>query len=611
MGRTDSRSRMVVLLLVFAIGSVALVVRSAYWQVARGAEMSDLAFAQTMVRLEMPSRRGDIYDRTGTILLATTVERDRLVAAADKLTAAQRRATGDELVALLELDATRAAALRERLASDKPYVILARGIVPDVAERIRGLTRDRRIVGITLEPEPERVYPQPGGGPDTTLAAHLLGFVNREGVGQYGVEGYHQAALAGEPRIVTAQRDVNGRPLLDMALVESTGVAGEDLRLTIDAGLQLALEDELLAATLNDEATSASAIVMDPYTGEIYAMATYPSYDANHYATIAATDPGRFVDPIVSNVYEPGSVLKIPTAAAALQAGTVTRTTKFKDVGTLRLDGGRTKIDNADRKGMGTITFEDGIAYSRNVVAAKVALGLGKDLATSSGLLYDMWRTLGYGAPTGIDLSGEVVGLVRDPAVTPWREIDLANGSFGQGVAVTPIQLATSYAAMMNGGIHVTPRVVSAVGPMESPLVAGNQLISPAISSTLVEMMAHVIDGVPYYRDRTIVPGYFVGGKTGTAQIWDTKMNGGRGGWKVNLFNYSFVGYVGREPNVPDLVIAVRIEEGRPTIARIGQLEMPIMSFELFQRIATNAIQTPDLLPDRTRQTIQHPDDDR
>lgn len=611
MGRTDSRSRLVVLLLVFVIGSAALVVRAAYWQVVRGADMTEQAFAQTTIRLEVPSRRGDIYDRTGTVLLATTVERDRLVAATDKLTADERRSTGDALIELLELPDERAAALRERLASGKPYVILARGIVPDVAERIRGLSRDRRIVGITLEPEPERVYPQPGGGPDTSLAAQLLGFVNREGMGQYGVEGYHQAALAGEPRIVTAQRDVNGRPQLDTALVESTGVTGEDLRLTIDAGLQLALEDELLAATLNDEAKSASAVIMDPYTGEIYAMATYPSYDANQYATIAATEPGRFVDPIVSNVYEPGSVLKMPTAAAALQAGTVTRTTKFKDVGTLRLDGGRTKIDNADRKGMGTITFEDGIAYSRNVVAAKVALGLGQDLAASSGLLYDMWRTLGYGTATGIDLSGEVVGLVRDPAANPWREIDLANASFGQGVAVTPIQLATSYAAMMNGGTHVTPRVVSAVGPTETPVTAGDQLLSPAISSTLVEMMAHVIDEVPYYHDRTIVPGYHVGGKTGTAQIWDTEMHGGRGGWKVNLFNYSFVGYVGREPNVPDLVIAVRIEEGRPTIARIGQLEMPMMSFELFQRIATNAIQTPDLLPDRPREIVQHQDDER
>ncbi len=397
---------------------------------------------------------------------------------------------------------------------------------------------------------------------------------------------------------------------LDTALVESTGVAGADMRLTIDAGLQLMLEEELLAAALNDEAKSVSAVVMDPYTGEIYAMATYPSYDANQYATIAADDPGRFVDPIVSNVYEPGSVFKMLTAKAALEAGTVTRTTRIKDVGTLRLDGGTTKIDNADHKGMGMMTFEDAIAYSRNVVAAKVALDLGPDLATSSGMLYDTWRDLGFGADTGIDVAGEVVGLVRDPAITQWQEIDLANGSFGQGVAVTPIQLAASYAAMMNGGTLVTPRVVSAIGPIDTAPIVRGQVMSPDVSSTLVEMMAHVIDEVPFYHDRTLVPGYHVGGKTGTAQIWDTKLNGGHGGWKHNLFNYSFVGYVAREPGVPDLTIAVRIEEGRPTNPRMGQLEMPVMSFELFQRIATNAIQTPDLLRDRPRDIVPSTDSD-
>lgn len=609
MGRTDSRTRLLVLLAVFVLGCAALVVRSAYWQVVRGAEMTDLALAQTTIRTEVATRRGEIYDRTGTVLLATTVERDRLVAATDKLSREERRATGDALVDLLELDDVAAATLRERLASGRPYVILARGITPDLADRVRRLGRERSIVGITLEAEPERVYPQRGGAPETTLAAHLLGFVNREGAGQYGVEGYYQSALAGEPRIVVAQRDAYGRPLLDTAIVEAVGVSGEDLRLTIDAGLQLALENDLLSAALNDVARSVSAVVMDPYTGEIYAMATYPSYDANQYATIAADAPGRFVDPIVANAYEPGSVFKMMTAAAALEAGTVTRMTRIKDVGTLKLDGGRTKIDNADRKGKGWMTFEDGVAYSRNVIAAKVALGLGSTLGQSSGLLHGMWRDLGFGALTGIDVAGESVGLVRDPDITPWREIDLANAAFGQGIAVTPIQLATSYAAMINGGKLVTPRVVGSVGTTDTTPVERGQVISADVSSTLVGMMGHVIDKVPFYRERTLVPGYHVGGKTGTAQIWDSTAYGGRGGWKVNLFNYSFVGYVGRDPDVPDLVIALRIEEGTLTTAQVGMLEMPVMSFELFQRIATNAVATPDLLPDREPATMPVTDD--
>ena len=133
----------------------------------------------------------------------------------------------------------------------------------------------------------------------------------------------------------------------------------------------------------------------------------------------------------------------------------------------------------------------------------------------------------------------------------------------------------------------------------EASATTGERVIEKSLSRTLIGMMRHVVTTVPFYRDRTLIPGYDVGGKTGTAQIWDTKMNGGRGGWKHNIFNYSFVGYVGRDAGKPDLVIAIRIEEGKPTIAKLGQLEMPVMSFELFRRIAHDAITTPDLVPVR------------
>jgi cell division protein FtsI/penicillin-binding protein 2 len=275
----------------------------------------------------------------------------------------------------------------------------------------------------------------------------------------------------------------------------------------------------------------------------------------------------------------------------------VTRTTPIKDVGTLRLDNGESKIDNADHRGMGWVTFEDGIAYSRNVVAAKVALDLGKTTTESATMLYDTWRKLGFGEKTGIDLAGETSGnaYVRDPTVTRWGEIDLANGAFGQGVAVTPIQLATAYAAIANGGILVQPHVVSGVGSRDMTVGDRGRVVPKKISRTLLRMMDHVIQEVDYYRDRTLVPGYHVGGKTGTAQIWDAKKKE----WKHNLFNFSFVGYIGREAGSPDLVVAVRIEEGRPRLPRLGLLEMPVMSFELFRRVATVAIRTPDLLDDR------------
>jgi len=595
LGRTDSRRRLLFLLVTFAVVGAALVTRLAYWQVTQRDRLADAALAQTTIRIDSPSRRGDIYDRSGVVVLATTVERERLAGIPSGLKPERRSEVAAKLNSLLGLQGDDATALIERMTSDKQYVVLAHGLDAATADRIRAASTAGDIEGVVLEPEPVRVYPHEGGGPGTTLAAQVLGFVNRDGVGQYGVEQYYQDLLNGKPRIIHAQRDISAKAIPDTVVVEDPGTAGVDLRLTIDAGLQLALEQELLAAWAADKAKSVSAVVMDPYTGEILAEASYPSYDANDYRAIASTDPERFIDPVVSSVYEPGSVFKMLTAIAGLETKTVTTTTELKDVPKLVLDGGRTHVDDADHKGKGWMKFEDAVAWSRNVVAAKVALGLASTTRQSSAILHEVWTRLGFGGPTGVDLANEVGGIVHDPTIAPWRQIDLANGAFGQGVAVTPLQLATAYAAMMNGGTLVTPHVVSAIGDQKREAVSRGQVIDPAMSPTLIGMMNHVVSTVPFYRDRTLIKGYDVGGKTGTAQIWDSTKHA----WKHNLFNYSFIGYIARQPGIPDLVVAVKIDEGRPTIARIGQLEMPVMSFELFRRIAYDAITRPGILPER------------
>jgi cell division protein FtsI/penicillin-binding protein 2 len=594
-GRTDSRLRLLALLGCFVLASSSLVARLAWWQVIRRDDLAEQARLQTSLRSEVPSRRGAIYDRSGVVVLASTVDRDRLSAATDKLSKAERRGLGAALAPLLGLDDAGHKALDDRLAEPRPYVVLARGLEPEVSQAIRAAVAAGAIPPVVLEPEPVRTYPQSGGGPDSTLAAHLVGFVNRDGVGQYGVEQRYQTTLAGSPKVVYAQKDVNGRPIPETSTVSDNGEPGADLRLTIDAGLQLAVEQELFAAWVADRATSVSAVVLDPYSGEVYGEATYPSYDANDYRTIASADPSRFIDPIISEVYEPGSVFKMLTAIAGFESGKFDPQTLIKDVGTLWLDNHRAKIDDADRKGKGWMTLEDGVAYSRNVVAAKVALALAPTTADASAALHGVWSRFGFGTPTGIDVAGEVAGLVNDPAVRKWRQIDLANGAFGQGVAVTPIQLATAFSAMVNGGTLIRPHVVAGVGDHDVTTTAAATVLQPAMSPTLVRLMNHVVTEVPFYRDRTLVPGYYVGGKTGTAQIWDAKAKD----WKPNLFNYSFVGFIGRTAGHPDIVVAVRIHEGRPTIARVGQLEMPVMSFELFRRIAYDTITTPGLVPNR------------
>jgi cell division protein FtsI/penicillin-binding protein 2 len=343
-----------------------------------------------------------------------------------------------------------------------------------------------------------------------------------------------------------------------------------------------------------NHAKSVSGVVMDPKTGEILASATYPSYDGNDYAAIAASDPSRFIDPVVSSVYEPGSVFKLLTATAALGSGVVTRSTKLQDQSVLKLDGGRAMVQNADRGSRGTLTFQDAIAWSRNVVMSKVALMLGPTTRQAAAVLYAAWTRLGFGAPTGIDVAGEVAGLVHDPAVSPWQQIDLANGSFGQGIAVTLIQLATAYSAMVNGGTLPTPHVVKATGDVSTTTPDRGRVMTPALSADLTAIMERVVNVVPFYRDRTLIPGYLVGGKTGTAQIWDSKT----GRFRTDVYNFSFVGFVGRK--APEMVVAVQVNEGRPIVNVPGDMENAVESFELFRRIATDTMSTLDLPPVRT-----------
>lgn len=591
LGRTDSRPRHLVVLAALLALAASLVVRLGWWQVVEAESLAARAREQTTIRIEEAPRRGEIYDRSGTVVLATTVDRYTVAVAADRLTPEAQATLGDRLAELLGLDAAGRATLAERLAGGRPYVVVARDLDEATASRIRAAVEAGTVWNVTLETTPARVYPQPGGSPDGSLAAQLLGFVNRDGVGQYGVEQRYQDVLAGTPRVLVAQRDSAARPIPDTEQVVDPGAPGVDLRLTIDAGLQLTVEQEVLAAWVADRAASVSAIVLDPQTGEVYASASYPTYDGNRYGEVAAQDPSRFVDPVVGQVYEPGSVMKMLTAVAALGRGVVGLETPIRDTASLSLDGGRTSVRNADRKGMGLIPFKDVIAYSRNVGAARVARLLGPSVRDAAAALYDTWTSFGIGSPTGVDVAGEVPGLARDPRITAWREIDLANAAFGQGVAVTLVQLATAYAAMVNGGTLVTPHVVAAVGDQAAaPPPRASDLVDPKLRDELVGLLAHVVEEVPLYRDRTLVPGYVVGGKTGTAQIWDPTLNDGAGGWIPNAYNYTFVGYIGRTE--PELIVAVRIAHAEPKSIRPGYQVLPVYSFELFRRIATDAMAT-------------------
>ena len=604
LGRTDSRRRLLILIVAFAVAGASLVGRLAWWQVVRGTELAADAHRQTTIREEQPSRRGTIYDRSGTVVLATSVDRYRLIGSPRGIDLADRQKTGQAVVALLGLEGQAAADLVAKMTSDRGYILLTRGLDEPTAERIRQGLASGDLVGLSLESEPMRVYPLAGGSPNSTLAASLLGFVNRDGAGQYGVESFYQDQLAGQPKVVVAERDANGDSVPGSIVVESPGVPGADVRLTLDAGLQVQLEQELMAVGVADRAPSVSAVVMDPFTGEVYAEGTYPSYDGNAYSSIAATDPGRFVDPVVSSVYEPGSVFKMLTALAGYETGTVDKDTRVLDSGSLSLDRGTARIYDADKAAMGWLKFEDVVAYSRNVGAARTAIGLAPSTKKASAILEATWTKMGFGRPTGIDVAGEVGGIVRDPTIRHWSQLDLANGSFGQGVAVTLMQLATAYSAMVNGGILPTPHVVLAVGPNQTSPASRGRVMATGISQRLTELMAHVLETVPWYREKTLVSHLVMGGKTGTAQIWDPKANHGRGAWK-STYNYSFIGYVGKDR--PQLVIAVTIHEAKPLHVSQGNLPLAVESYELYRRIATDAMGTLDLPNDQRTATLGTP----
>ena len=395
------------------------------------------------------------------------------------------------------------------MTSERGYVVLTRGLDEPTATQIRAGLADGTFAGLSLEPEPERRYPLAGGSPDSTLAAQLLGFVNREGVGQYGIEERYQAELAGQPKVEQAVADGYGDPVPGSIVVQSAGAPGQDLRLSIDACLQLQLEQELMAAGLADRALSVSGVVMDPYTGEIYGEATYPSYNGNDYAAIAAQSPQRFIDPVVSSVYEPGSVFKMCTALAAFENGTATPDTIVDDTGSLKLDHGQAKVSDANLRGMGPMPFEDIVAYSRNVGAARVAIGLSTSTKKASAILHGTWLSLGFGAADGHRRrrrGARPRARPDDHAVAPGRPRQrvVRSGRRRSPRSSWPRRTRRWSTAARSR----RPHVVLSIGNQPVEVQAKGRIMTTEMSAQMVDLMSHVIHTVPWYRDSTITPGF-------------------------------------------------------------------------------------------------------
>jgi cell division protein FtsI/penicillin-binding protein 2 len=496
--------------------------------------------------------RGVMVDRHGELLAADRffyhVTADPFYLKSDE----ERQRVAEHLEQLLGLPASET---RQKLtaAAAFHYVELAKQVsLADGQKLLDFIQADTREHGasllhyVQLEPFPVRYYPQ------DSLASQLMGFVKADGNGVYGLEGYYNSFL--NPRI--------GIGLLEKT-ADSLGVLAPDVRrfvpsmsskdlvLTLDVGIQWIIEDELQRALQQYRATSGTIMVMDPRTGAVLGIANSPSYDPNYYSQ--AQDFSRFINPAISLQYEPGSIFKVVTMAAALDTGIITPTTLYSDSGSVTV--GSRVIFNSNRVGYGLVSATEALARSLNVVTAQVAEQLGKEQ------FYRYIQRFGFGELSEIDLAGEVGGLIKTPGNPDWSLSDLGTNSFGQGVAVTPIQMLNAVCVIANGGHLYRPYVVQARIEGEQVLLTRPTLVrtvlQPHSAQELTDMM---VETVRSGNAAAGVSGYTVAGKSGTAQI------PGEGGYLQDATIVSFIGFAPADE--PQFAVLIKLDRPDPNISQ-------------------------------------------
>lgn len=538
------------------IGFAALVVvgRLFAFQINQGEEFKKVLIKELPV-IDQPER-GVIYDRNGAIL---AVDRwDYRVAVSPSLLS-----DPDELANTLApiLQIPRSQLLYD-MESPYMYVVLAPRVSSEVADAIRKLEYADEI---QLDPLPRRFYPQ------GSLMCHVLGFVNFDNESRTGVEGKYQEELAGE----MASATVAISPLREQTSVIAR--EGSDLVLTIDRNVQYVVEKHLKEALVEHGAVSGSIIVMDPHTGALLAMAAEPCYSPNEFYDL---EEGEDFNELVSAVYEPGSVMKLITMAAALDSGTVTPTTTYNDTGAIEV-GGHISY-NWDRGAHGVVDMTTLLARSLNVGAATIATWMGPTT------FYDYFQRFGFGHPTNIDIMNESAGLMPLPGSDSWQESFIATNAYGQALAVTPLQMISAVSALANGGRLMQPYVVAEVrdeyGVHTHQPVPVGQVVS---QTTADQMTAMAIIAVQQEVAEAMVEGYTVAGKTGTAQIAEPF------GYHPTDVIGSFIGWLPAED--PRIVVFVKLD--RPKSAPWGSMT----AAPVFSKLAKELVVLLDIPPDAVR----------
>src|SRR2546426_8957946 len=565
MTATVSHARLRFLFALFVVASLLLSARLAYWQTVGRGDLLSRATDQVQSDLVVAAQRGVIRDRSGAIL-ATTVELRSLYAIPAQMKDSEGHDTRPGVAAALApILRERAEVLRAAFDSGAEWLFVRRRLPEETAARVAAL----HLAGLGFEMEPKRLYP------NGAVGAQVLGFVNDDGVGQYGVEGRYATELSGAPGRLVVARDPANRELALGLRTAMPAKNGDDLSLTIDLAVQNAVERELAAVVEREKATGGAIVVLDPKDGAVLAIASSPTYDP---ARVGSADAEALRNRAISWTYEPGSTMKAITVAAALDKGVVTPSTSYQDVG-YAIIGGRT-LCNAQCKVYGPTTVTQVLARSQNAGAVFLASKLGA--ADLNAYLH----AFGFGARTGVDLAAETAGIVRPLA--EWYPVDLGTISFGQGLSITPLQLAAAYAAIGNGGTLYRPYVVAsrrdADGEHRTAPAPLRRVISRETAATLRTMLTIAVDeGIA---NAAALPGYSVAGKTGTAQI---PSDDGR--YVDDAYISSFAGIVPAED--PRMVVVVVLE--RPQSKLLGTL--PAMT--AFKGIATDALRYARVQPDR------------
>ncbi len=564
----------IALIVVVGIG-LLLAARLFYWQIIEWDRMKVAATDEATIDATIPARRGDILTADGLVVAAEV--QSAIVSATPKYMS-KPEDVAREIAPILGQTYE---SVLSKLNTKADSVVLARGASMEAANKIRDLQAvyvvkkpDPGMSNLQLEIQTSRRYPL------RNFAAPVIGYVNAAGTAAYGVEQYKDRELRGTPGKMHGAVDALKDIIPDDLPAREPPIDGFNVILTINSAMQQIAETELSNAIKATRAASGSIIVLDPRTGAILAMAVNPTSDLNEYWKPG--NEGRYVNPTIMSEYEPGSVFKVFTVGAALDAGTLSTGTTFDDNGSL-LFGGVT-IYNHDMLAPGRVNMVQVLERSLNVEAAKISVGLGVQR------FYEYVRRFGFGAITRVELGSEMMGVIKTPGDGRWRDSDLATNAFGQGISSTPLQMAAAVAAVANEGRLMRPYVVQEIQEPNGRVTKTQpqvvrQVLRPETARTLTQLLAEAI--IAESTNKAIVSGYRIAGKTGTAQIPIY------GGYDPKWTIASFCGYLPADD--PKFVILVKLD--KPQTSEWGsQVASPV-----FASVAKQLVMLTGLPPDSIR----------